>query len=150
VGALAFLSSAAWSSKSAFPQSSLFPKEFAMRVCLVALTVVVLAAIGMRADEPRTTVKISEVRGQIKSVDADAKSVTVMVDGKARTFECAPNCRVTFQSAVQRRLPRRTFVQETIGTLSQLTEGTQVTMTVETANETDKVTQIRTQGVRIR
>ena len=109
-----------------------------MRTFLVVLAVVVLVPAWSWAEE---------IRGQVKSIDANANRVTVLVDGQERTMQCVPNCPVAMQQLVTTRrvLRRLTSVQEVITSLNQLTVGAQVTLTTETKNEADTVTRIRLQ-----
>jgi Cu/Ag efflux protein CusF len=56
-----------------------------LRASVAALAVLVLCVGGAFADE---------IKGKIKSVDAEKKTVTVTVDGKDQTLECAEKCEV--------------------------------------------------------
>lgn len=112
-----------------------------MRNSIVALAALVLIPAGLWADETRTQVR--EIRGQVKSVDATKNTVTVLVGDQERILQCAPTCRVSILVTTRGRLPRRTFVQERTTTLSQLGQGNQVTITTETQNNSEMVTQIR-------
>lgn len=134
-----------------------------MRTFLVTLAALVLIPAWLRADEPRTeqprteqprTKEIREIRGTVKTMDIEGNKIVVLVDGQERTLQCAPNCRVSTLITVsvpQRRLLRRTTttqIQETIGTMNQVTEGAQVTLTTESqAGGGALVTQIRSQGI---
>lgn len=111
-----------------------------MRSFVVALAALILLPVGLWAEE---------IKGQIKSVDAKTNQVRIMVDGKERTLQCVKNCPVsmTTQVATRRLLRRSTSTQESIGTISQLYQGAQVTLTCQTKDESEMVTQIRMQGI---
>ena len=56
-----------------------------LRASVAALAVLVLCVGGAFADE---------IKGKVKSVDAEKNTVTVTVDGKDQTLECAKDCAV--------------------------------------------------------
>ena len=79
--------------------------------------------------------------------------MTVLVDGQERTLRCAPNCRVSTLITVtvpERRLIRRnttTAIQETLGTMNQVTEGAQVTLTTAGSTGAERPTVVAVRAV---
>lgn len=109
-----------------------------MRNWIVALAALALMPIGLWAEE---------IRGQIRSVDAEANKVIITVDGKERTMMCVKNCPVSTLITQNRLLRRRSTVQEVFITMRDLTPGTQVTLTTETRDGEPMVTQIRISSI---
>ena len=105
-----------------------------MRSLLVAVTALVLIPAGLSA---------AEIRGTVKSVDASKNRLTLMVDGKERTVECTPKCKVTTMVESRRAFPRRTSVQEYLSSLNQLPTGAPVTVMLETTNGMEMATSIQ-------
>jgi hypothetical protein len=106
-----------------------------MRTFVAAVTALALLPAGLWA---------AEIRGQVKSVDASRNRLTLTVDGKDRTIDCTPKCRVTTMVQSSRRIfPRRTSVQEYLSSLDQLQKGTQVTVLTETMDGAEMATQIQ-------
>jgi hypothetical protein len=109
-----------------------------MRSFIVALAALVLLPAGLWAEE---------IRGQIKSVDAGANKVIIIVDGNDRTMTCVKDCPVSTMITQNRLLRRRSTVQEVFSNMKDLTPGTQVTLITETRDGADMVTQIRISSI---
>jgi hypothetical protein len=100
------------------------------RTCLAALFALVVCAGGLLADE---------LKGKVKSADADKSTLTVVIDGKEKTFDVAKDTRIFKVSGTAKR-PK---VEDVEGGLKGLEADTPVAFFTETKNGKEVVTQIK-------
>ena len=79
-------------------------------------------------------------KGKVKSVDADAKTLVVTVDGKEQTFEVPKDVKIFTVGKAKKKQPPPEIV---LSGLSALAVGNEVTVTTEKKDDKDVVTGIK-------
>jgi hypothetical protein len=106
-----------------------------LRQLLAILTAcVLLTPVGVTAEE---------IRGQVKSVDQARGTITVTVDGKERTFDCAQDA--PYMTLQTFRLRRPVWVSTGRG-LSAAPPGAGVTLVTQARNGQEMVVEVRQDG----
>ena len=104
-----------------------------------------LAVLAVLALTCGAEVRAAEVIGKIKSVDADNKQITLVIDGKDKTFSVADGVKVTTMSGKAKK-PVFTPIA---GGLKGLTAGAEVSC-LTTPESGDKFVEIRVQNLKKR
>jgi hypothetical protein len=81
-----------------------------------------------------------EVKGKVKSVDADKSTVTVTVGEQDRTLDVAKDAKITHRVGKNEKKAKS---EDLPGGLGALTAGTEITLTTEKKDDKEVVTQIK-------
>jgi hypothetical protein len=85
-----------------------------------------------------------EVKGKVKSVDADKSTITVTVDDKDQTFTVAKDAKV--YSLVGKNA-KKAQPQDIAGGLKGVNQGVDVTLTTEKKDTKETVTAVKVEGL---
>jgi len=91
-----------------------------------------------------TLLLAEEVKGKVKSVDAEKSTITITVDDKDQTLDVSKDVKVTHLVG---KKEKKAESQDLPGGLGALTAGTAVTMTTEKKDDKDVVTAIKVDGL---
>src|ERR1051325_6103135 len=78
------------------------------------------------------------VKGKVKAVDTEKKTITVTVDDKDVTYDTAKDVKIT---ALTKK--KKITSENPLSSLSALTTGAEVTVTIEKKDDKDQATSIR-------
>jgi len=85
-----------------------------------------------------------EIKGKVKSVDAEKSMITVTVGEADRTLEVSKDVKVTHRVGKNEKKAKS---EDLPGGLGALTAGTEVTITTEKKDDKESVTQIKVEGL---
>jgi hypothetical protein len=87
-----------------------------------------------------SVVHAEEVKGKVKSVDAEKSSITVTVGEQDRTLDVAKDAKITHRVGKNEKKAKS---EDLPGGLGGLTAGTEITLTTEKKDDKEVVTQIK-------
>ena len=85
-----------------------------------------------------------EIKGKVKSVDADKSTITVTVGEADKTYDVAKDAKVTHKVG---KNEKKAKTEDLPGGLGALTAGTDVTLTTEKKDDKESVTAIKVEGL---
>jgi len=111
-------------------------KEFLMlRIWIGGLCALMLCAVSVRADD---------VKGKVKSTDADKNTITITVDDKDQTVTVAKDAKIT--RLVGKKI-KKAQTEDVPGGLNGLAAGSEVTVTTEKKDGKDVATAVKVEGL---
>lgn len=106
-----------------------------MRSALCFAALLALAASPLAADE---------IKGRVKSVDPDKHTITLLVGDAEKTFEVAPDAKIT--GLFGKKL-KKAVSQDVPGGLKGIKEGAEVALTSEDKDRKPTVNQVKLEGL---
>lgn len=91
-----------------------------------------------------TALLAGEIKGKVKSVDADKSTITLTVDDKDQTLDVGKDVKVT---RLVGKKEKKAQTEDVAGGLGGLAAGTAVTVTTEKKDDKEVVTQIKVDGL---
>jgi opacity protein-like surface antigen len=85
-----------------------------------------------------------DVKGKVKSVDAEKSTITVTVGEADKTFDVSKDAKITHKVG---KNEKKAKTEDLPGGLGALTAGTDVTITTEKKDDKDVVTAIKVEGL---